>query len=164
MDWTTIIVAMLGALGAGGVGAAFISGIFKHKITEAEAQKIKEEAESEKADAFVKLCEVYERRLTALTDRAFNLELRVDQLEQTISGLRLEVEERDDMVDRLQQENAELKAEINKLKLERDQQTKLSRDQGDKIFKLTRENNKLTRRIEDLEKRLSELNGGGDVP
>ena len=164
MDWTTIIVAVLGALGAGGIGAALINKLFTRRISEAEALKIRQEAEGEKADAFAKLCDVYERRLAALTERAFNLELRVDQLEQTISGLRLEVEERDDMVDALQKENAELKAAINKLKLERDQQTKLSRDQGDKIFRLTRENNKLTRRIEDLEKRLSELNGGKDVP
>jgi chromosome segregation ATPase len=54
---------------------------------------------------------VYEKRMGALTDRATSLESRVEKLEGVIECLRLEVEERDDMIDTLQRENAQLKQE-----------------------------------------------------
>jgi predicted RNase H-like nuclease (RuvC/YqgF family) len=104
MDWTAIIIAIIVAIGSGGIGGAVVKWLSNREVT--------------KADAYQMLSNVYERRLSALTDRATQLENRVASLEGVIKGLKLEVDERDDMIDTLQKENAELKAEIKQLKAE----------------------------------------------
>jgi len=87
MDWTPIIIAIVGALGAGGLGAAIINGLFNRTKL---------------------LADIFEKRLKAMGNRSTALESRVDKLEGVIQGLRLEVEERDDMIDALQRENEKL--------------------------------------------------------
>lgn len=133
MDWTQITIAILAALaGGGGLGAAFISWLADRDI--------------KKADAYAKISDVYEQRLTALTTRSEKLEKRVECLEQIIAGLRLEVGERDDMIDILQRENVKLKAEVKKLQSEgksKDAQIALLQSQvADLNDRLDRMNNK----------------------
>ena len=90
MDWTPIIIAIVGALGAGGLGAAIVNGLFNRTKL---------------------LADIFEKRLKAMGDRSTALESRVEKLEGVIHALRLEVEERDDMIDTLQRENVQLKEE-----------------------------------------------------
>ena len=66
LDWTAIIIAIVAAIGGGGVGAAVIKWLSNREVT--------------KADAYQMLSSVYERRLSALTDRATQLESRVASL------------------------------------------------------------------------------------
>ena len=87
MDWTPIIIAIVGALGAGGLGAAIVNGLFNRTKL---------------------LADIFEKRLKAMGDRSIALESRVDKLEGIIHTLRLEIEERDDMIDTLQRENKKL--------------------------------------------------------
>jgi peptidoglycan hydrolase CwlO-like protein len=114
----TIIGFVIAALGGGGIGAAFFNYLLNREV--------------KRADVYRMLSQNYETRLTALTKRATQLETRVMLLEDTIASLRLEVDERDDMIDTLQRENAELKSEIKKLKAEnlcKDQKIALLQDQ-----------------------------------
>ena len=87
MDWTPIIIAIVGALGAGGLGAAIVNGLFNRTKL---------------------LSDVYEKRLKAMNTRSPELEERVDKLEGVIHNLRLENEESEDMIDTLQRENEKL--------------------------------------------------------
>ena len=97
MNWTAIIIAVIGALGAGGLGAAIVNGLFSRT-------KI--------------LSDVYEKRLAALTDRVTALEEKNSKLECTIDKLKQNLDQREDMIEALQRENDELKAEIKKLQTE----------------------------------------------
>lgn len=98
----TIIIAVISALGGGGIGAAVIGWI-------ANREKIK-------ADAYATIAEVYEKRLTALTERVTCLEAKDEAKTIRIDELKREIEEREDMVEALQRENVELKAENEELK------------------------------------------------
>lgn len=99
MEWTPIIIAIIGALGAGGLGAAIVNGLFNRPKL---------------------ISEIYEKRMEALTSRATSLESRVEKLEGIIDTLKFEIEERDDMIDTLQRENAELKKQVAELQAEND--------------------------------------------
>ena len=100
----TIIVALLAALGGGGLGSAIIAAIANKQKTAAEAT--------------MTLAEGYERRLARLTERACQLETRIESLETLVSTLRSSLSERDQMIDTLQHENAELKKQVEKLQAE----------------------------------------------
>lgn len=131
MDWTTVIVAVIGAFGAGGLGAAIVNWLSKRDIN--------------KADAYSTIAAIYEQRLKALTDRATCLEIRVEKLEGVIEKLRLEVEERDDMIDTLQRENADLKKQVAELQAENECKER-------KILKLQSQVKELTSRLDELTK------------
>lgn len=148
MDWTAIIVALVG----GGAVSALITAIFNSCKTKADADKTR-------ADAYAVISGVYEERLTKLTDRATMLEARVEKLEGVIAVLRDEVEERDDMIDALKRENAELRDEVSRLTAKYNHQIEVNREQGQKLSQLKRENQKLTLRIQTLEEHLSKLDG-----
>ena len=124
MDWTTVIVAVLGALGAGGIGAALVNGLFSRPKV---------------------LSEVYEKRLEALTCRATMLEKRVEKLEGIIDSLKIELEERDDMIDTLQRENDDLKKQVEALQAENECKEK-------KIVALQKQVKELTARLDELTK------------
>jgi len=130
----SIIIAVIAAIGSGGLGAAIFHYLEHRKKTEAEAISI--------------LSDVYEQRLSTLTDRATALECKVERLEHTIDTLRHEVEERDDMVNLLQKENEALKAEIAKLKTENECKER-------KILALQKQ-------VKELTARIDAMNGEGD--
>ena len=100
----TIIVALMAALGGGGIGAAIIAAIANRTLT--------------RAKAIMTLSEGYETRLAKLTDRAGQLEIRQETLETLVSTLRKTLSERDQMIDTLQHENAELKKQVEQLQAE----------------------------------------------
>jgi len=100
----TIIVAAVSALGAGGLGAAIITAITHRKVRDAEAT--------------MTLAKGYEKRLARLTERACQLEARIETLEGLVSTLRDSLSERETMIDKLQSENAELRLQVDKLTAE----------------------------------------------
>lgn len=100
----TIIVTVVSALGAGGLGAAIITAITHRKVRDAEAT--------------MTLAEGYEKRLARLTERACQLEARIETLEGLVSTLRDSLSERETMIDKLQSENAELRLQVDKLTAE----------------------------------------------
>ena len=104
LDWTAIIIAIIVAIGSGGVGAAVVKWLSNREV--------------KRADIYQMLSNNYERRLTALTDRATAVEARVTLLENENRRLRLEVDDRDGMIDTLKREVADLKQENEQLKAE----------------------------------------------
>jgi hypothetical protein len=118
----TIIVAILGALGAGGLGAAIVNGIFNRPKL---------------------LSEVYEQRLKALTDRVTCLEEKDVIQTDKIDRLKNEIDKREDMIEALQRENEDLKGEIKKLKAE-------NKCKDDKIAKLQSQVADLTTRLDAM--------------
>ena len=98
MDWTAIIVAIVAALGAGGVGGAIITGLFSRQrvLAEAEAIRVKAvtDAESVKLDSQIKA-------FTVLTER---LEGRIDKLHCRVEKLEADIEGRDMIIAKLTEE------------------------------------------------------------
>lgn len=118
----TIVVAILGALGAGGIGAAIVNGLFNRPKL---------------------LSEVYEQRLKALTDRVTCLEEKEKIQTDKIDNLKTEIDKREDMIEALQRENEDLKSEITKLKAE-------NRCKDNKIAKLQSQVADLTARLDAM--------------
>jgi predicted RNase H-like nuclease (RuvC/YqgF family) len=131
MDWTTVIVAVIGAFGAGGLGAALVNWLSNKDV--------------KKADAYATISAIYETRLKALSDRATCLEVRVEKLEGIIQSLRTEVEERDDMIDTLQRENEDLRKQVADLQTENECKER-------KIQALQTQVKVLTARLDELTK------------
>jgi chromosome segregation ATPase len=118
----TIVVAILGALGAGGIGAAIVNGLFNRPKL---------------------LSEIYEQRLKALTDRVTCLEEKEKIQTDKIDNLKTEIDKREDMIEALQRENEDLKSEITKLKAE-------NRCKDNKIAKLQSQVADLTARLDAM--------------
>jgi len=132
---TEIIVAIVGALlGGSGIGAAIVSAIANRQKTAAQAT--------------MTLSAGYEVRLAKLTERACQLEARIDTLEGQVSSLKSGISERDATIVNLQQENVDLQDEINKLR-----KAVSCRDSRIK---------ELERQVVDLTKRLDAMNGKQD--
>jgi predicted RNase H-like nuclease (RuvC/YqgF family) len=100
----TIIVAIIAALGGGGIGSAVVAAIANRTLT--------------RAKSIMTLSEGYETRLANLTNRACQLEVRQEEQELLISTLRKTLSERDQMIDTLQHENVELKKQVEQLQVE----------------------------------------------
>jgi predicted RNase H-like nuclease (RuvC/YqgF family) len=124
-----IWIAIISALGAGGLGAAIVAAI---------AGRGKNQA-----DVIAKLMEVSEKRIQAMCDRATGLESRVEMLEKQVSTLRSELSVKESTVASLQSENIELKAQIDEL-------VKAGECKDRKITELQR-------RIRELEKQVNGL-------
>ena len=131
-ETVTIIIAIVSALGGGGIGAAVVNWLANHKKV--------------KADSYSVLSENYENRLNSLTNRANALEDRVERLEAIIDKLKLEVDKRDAIIDELKQENCDLKIEMKKLKADNECKDR-------KIAKLERQVKELTARIDAINSR-----------
>ena len=140
MNWTQIVIAIIGALGVGGIGAALVNWLASKK--------------SRQVNDFSILAKAYEERLKALADRAASVECRVEKLEKIIKTLNTELDSKDDIIEILQRANLAHKDEIDKLNKERLDQIETNRKQGERIHKLRLENTKLKERITLLEEKL----------
>lgn len=118
-----IIVAIIAALGGGGIGAAIIAAIANRKKTDSEALAIAMESLSKTATT---LMEISETRIKNLCERVAALELKAEAREEYIDTQQKEIVELRGMVDKLTTENAKLRAEnINLTRRLRDVETKL---------------------------------------
>ena len=126
---TTIIVAVIVAIGSGGLGAAIVNWLANRNKNQAKVDKL--------------LSDIYEKRLTAFADRVTALEIKIEKLEQIIDVLKIEVDRREDMIVSLKQKNDRLLTEIKKLKAE-------SASKDRKIAKLQEQVKELTERLDAL--------------
>lgn len=141
---TTIVVAVIGS----GILSVIVQALAARRTTAADANSTAFESLSHTAST---LSEITEKRLVALCDRAERMEARVEKLEAQIATLKTEVEDRDNMIEKLQKENLDLAEQVNALEKE-------NRCKDRKI-------EALTKRIKELELRLDALlNGTGDGP
>jgi hypothetical protein len=119
VDWTTIIIAVIGALGAGGIGAAIVNGLFGRHKTKAEAsateRKSNDEATQNLVDCTKVLLDVaqgqilsMEKRITALESESRAKDMNIEQLEEENKQLRIEL-------DKLKTQNKSLIADNHKL-------------------------------------------------
>lgn len=139
---TTIVVAVIGS----GILSVIVQALAARRTTAADANSTAFESLSHTAST---LLEITEKRLVALCDRAERMEARVEKLEAQIATLKTEVEDRDNMIEKLQKENLDLAEQVNALEKE-------NRCKDRKI-------DSLTKRIKELETRLDALlNGDGD--
>jgi predicted RNase H-like nuclease (RuvC/YqgF family) len=141
---TTIVVAVIGS----GVLSVIVQALAARRKTAADANSTAFESLSHTAST---LSEITEKRLVALCDRAERMEARVEKLEAQITSLKLEIESRDNMIETLQKENADLAEQVSALEKE-------NRCKDRKI-------EALTKRIKELESRLNALlTVSGDGP
>jgi predicted RNase H-like nuclease (RuvC/YqgF family) len=139
---TTIVVAVIGS----GILSVIVQALAARRTTAADANSTAFESLSHTAST---LLEITEKRLVALCDRAERMEAWVEKLEAQIATLKTEVEDRDNMIEKLQKENLDLAEQVNALEKE-------NRCKDRKI-------DSLTKRIKELETRLDALlNGDGD--
>jgi septal ring factor EnvC (AmiA/AmiB activator) len=111
MDWTTVIVAILGS----GVITAVVNGLFGKRKNDVEADKTA-------IDAALSLVKSMQDRLDKLTARLDRLEEELDRREMTI--------------DALEEENKSLREKIQELEDDRKRQIETNRRQGKRIAEL----------------------------
>ena len=136
MDWGTLLIALIGAIG-GGLGVAIVTSIAnRHKVkadvvkTTAEAEAVDQGAINSAYESLAKTAEtlmsVAEKRIANLCERVEALEKKADAREDTIEEQQKEIIELRDTVNRLTLENAKLRTEnINLTRRLRDVETKL---------------------------------------
>lgn len=136
--WIAIIAAVLGG---GGLGAAVVNALANRK-------KIQ-------ADCVATLSQAYETRINALNKRADELATKVDVLEAQVSGLRSALSDADELEAKrealiviLQQENADLQTQVDKL-------SKIVNNKDKRIRELEKQ-------VKELTARLDAMNGNGD--
>lgn len=101
MDIETIITAVLGALGGGGVGS-FIGWRAKKRQDEADAKKKEQEAKSDQIENIEKMMEkAYKPIIEDLTDQVKKLQLKVDELEADKDRQNRRIEEQEEEIYRL---------------------------------------------------------------
>ena len=143
MDWGTLLIALIGAIG-GGLGVAVVTSIAnRHKVkadvvkTTAEAEAVDQGAINSAYESLAKTTEtlmsVAEKRIANLCERVEALENKSDAREEFIDTQQKEITELRGMVDKLTAENAKLRSE----------------------------NINLTRRLMTVESRLKKLNEFG---
>jgi len=118
--WIAIVAAVLGG---GGLGAAVVNALANRK-------KIQ-------ADCVATLSSAYETRLNALNKRADELAAKVDVLEAQVSGLRSALSDREALIVNLQQENADLQTQVDKLSAVVKCRDKSIRDLEKQVLELT---------------------------
>ena len=104
MDWGALLIAVI----TGGVGVAIVNAIANRKRVQ--------------TDCIKSLGEAYEARLLALNTQVSKLDAKIlsqdekiDSLEAEVDVLRGEKKEREDTIENLKRENAELTAQVEKL-------------------------------------------------
>jgi len=142
MSGEQLAVIFAALFGGGGLGAVIVNAIANRKRVGAETEKIK-------ADCLASLSGAYETRLDALTKRAVQLEAKVDQLETQVSGLRTLLSDREATILNLQQENADLQAQLDKMSAAVTGRDKRIRE--------------LERQVAELTERLNAMNGKSGV-
>lgn len=113
-----IIALILGVLGAGGVGGTIVNVLANRKKEQANAELIRAEAKKLVAEATLSLSDAYETRIKNLTDRTIYLEHRLDETTVSLRQLFCTLTDREAVISALQNENTELKAEVDKLRKE----------------------------------------------
>lgn len=124
MDWTPVLLALIGAVGGGGV-VAIVQAIANRKKIKAEAHKIDHEAHEIAARAEDILIENYKDRLTVLDQRVNEQECKnslqgtkIGELKEDIQTLRDEIRSRDQKIQELEQLKAIQQKEIEQLQNE----------------------------------------------
>ena len=146
MDWTQILIQGLIMLGAGGVGAAIVNGLFGKRMTDATADSTESAA---RALAYKELAESTKIMVESMQDRLTRLHDRINSVEATLEARNMTIEE-------LTKENKWLQSEIERLNEERERQISVNRSQGQLIANLRSENGNLAERIRCLEERLGD--------
>ena len=152
MDWGTLLIALIGAIG-GGLGVAIVTSIANRHKVKADAVKVTAEAEAVdqgsinhayesmantakiQSETTKTIIELYETRVKSLCER-------VDALERKTLA-------REDTIEEQQKEITELRNTVDKLTLEN--------------TKLRTENIGLTRRLRDVEAQLKKLSDFGYI-
>lgn len=108
MDIETIITAVLGALGGGGVGS-FIGWRAKKRQDEAEAKKTEQEVKSDQIENIEKMVEkAYKPIIEDLTRQIKTLQEKVEKLES-------EKDAQNERIDELEAENRKLRAALKEV-------------------------------------------------
>ena len=103
MDIDTIITAVIGALGGGGVGS-FIGWRAKKRQDEADAKKKEQEAKSDQIENIERMVEkAYKPIIEDLTEQIRRLQAKVDKLEE-------DKDRQDERIEELEEENRALRS------------------------------------------------------
>lgn len=103
MDIETIITAVIGALGGGGVGS-FIGWRAKKRQDEADAKKKEQEAKSDQIENIERMVEkAYKPIIEDLTEQIRRLQAKVDKLEE-------DKDRQDERIEELEEENRALRS------------------------------------------------------
>ena len=140
IDWTTIIVASITGLLTGGLGVAIVNGLFGRKQADADAELTEQEATAKIIEAAKTMCEA--------------MQVRIDVLHERVGYVESQLKGRNQMIEEITAENRALKAKVDELEKERDQQIALNRSQGQKIHHLTKQLEEAYKRIRQLEEKL----------
>lgn len=140
---TEIIIAIIAAIGGGGIGAAIISGIFNRRKSCAEAEKTEAEADLVTITTLKSALEAQDTRLKLLGDSLDRVMEREDVLAGDIDILKKKLRGRDLEINRLTKENQTLKQRVDELVTEN-----VGKDQ---------EIASLRAQVEALQKQLNEL-------
>jgi len=159
MDWMPVLLALVGALGGGGV-VAIVQAIANRKKVKAEAHKIDHEAHEIAARAEAILIENYVDRLAILDQRVNEQECKnsqqgakIGELKEDIQALRDEIRSRDQKIQELENLKTSQQKEIEKLQAE-----VIERDR--RIADQTRTIERLATRVTELEAALKRLENG----
>lgn len=134
-DWLTLLGFIFGT---GGFGIALVNAFANREKTAAEAKKIE-------ADVIASLSEAYETRIERLIGTTERLERKVLALENQVCDFKVELGEREAIIDKLKRENEELTEQVGKL-------TKAIGSRDKRIRELEKQ-------VAELTERLNLLNG-----
>jgi ubiquinone biosynthesis protein UbiJ len=126
MDWTAIIIAVVGGLLGGSALSAVINGCFLRKKTQAEADAVNL---STQVAAFI-----------ALVDR---LEGRIERLHCRVEKMEADIEGRDMVIAKLTEENRTLHDELTQLKEQNDHLVKTNKELSARVKTLEEKLTKL---------------------
>ncbi len=162
MDWTSIIHALIGAVGGGGI-VAIIQAIANRQKVKAEAHKIDHEAHEIAARAEDILIENYKDRLAILDKNITDQECinsqqgaKMAELKEDIQKLRDEIRSRDLKIQELEKLKATQQAQIEQLQNE-------VKERDGRIAQQTKTIEYLAGRVTELEAAVKRLeNVGGE--
>lgn len=140
MDWTAIIIAVVSGLLSGTVGVAIVSGLFNKRMNGAQVKQVE-------IDGMHKVITAMQCRLDKVHGRINHLETVIEGREVTIDKLKAAGDIQDETIDKLTDENRDLKRDVTRLR-------KDVCDRDKKIFALTV-------RVKDLEESLKRLADSG---
>ena len=138
-----IIIAIISAIGAGGVGAAIVSAFSNRKKNKAEADKLTSDT---LAGTARELTAISTEMVTSINAQLKDLTKKYKELEEEVARLKLELLGRERMINELKLENKSLRAKIEQLQAENVAKDALI--------------NELSIKVKDLEDRLDKLTDG----
>ena len=138
-----IVIAIISAIGAGGVGAAIVSAISNRKKNQAETVKLTSDT---LAGTARELTVISTEMVTSINAQLKDLTKKYRELEEEVTRLKLELLGRERMINELKLENKSLRAKIEQLQAENVAKDALI--------------NELSIKVKDLEDRLDKLTDG----